>query len=138
MAFDLYAGVGLFSLPLAKVFPARVAVEASPSSLADLRQNAANKRAGSSEHHGTVSGTKAETITRVRFGRSAASRTWPKGRRCHSRLGAGEIGYVACDPSTQARDLSPLLKAGYRISEAHLIDLFPQTYHIESLIRLVR
>jgi 23S rRNA (uracil1939-C5)-methyltransferase len=55
-----------------------------------------------------------------------------------ARLGASEVGYVSCDPSTQARDLSPLLKAGYRISEAHLIDLFPQTFHIESLLRLVR
>ncbi len=62
----------------------------------------------------------------------------PKIATAIARLGAPEIGYVSCDPSTQARDLSPLLKAGYRISEAHLIDLFPQTYHIESFIRLLR
>jgi 23S rRNA (uracil1939-C5)-methyltransferase len=53
-------------------------------------------------------------------------------------LGATRIRYVSCDPATLARDLAPLLAAGYRVEEAHLFDLFPQTFHIESVMLLER
>jgi 23S rRNA (uracil1939-C5)-methyltransferase len=51
-------------------------------------------------------------------------------------LGARRIRYVSCDPATLARDLPTLTGSGYRIEEAHLFDLFPQTFHIESVIEL--
>ena len=53
-------------------------------------------------------------------------------------LGAERIRYVSCDPATLARDLAPLVRAGYRIEEAHMFDLFPETYHIESVMLLRR
>jgi 23S rRNA (uracil1939-C5)-methyltransferase len=53
-------------------------------------------------------------------------------------LGAPRVIYVSCDPVTLARDLVPLLGAGYRVEQAHLVDLFPQTYHLESVFHLVR
>jgi 23S rRNA (uracil1939-C5)-methyltransferase len=54
------------------------------------------------------------------------------------KLKAPRITYVSCDPATLARDLSRLLQSGYRVGEAHLVDLFPQTYHLESVFQLVR
>jgi 23S rRNA (uracil1939-C5)-methyltransferase len=53
-------------------------------------------------------------------------------------LGAPRIRYVSCDPATLARDITPLLAAGYHIEEAHLFDLFPETFHIESVMLLAR
>ena len=58
--------------------------------------------------------------------------------RALSNLGAPRITYVSCDPATLARDLVPLLAAGYRVDEVHLVDLFPQTYHLETVLHLVR
>jgi 23S rRNA (uracil1939-C5)-methyltransferase len=53
-------------------------------------------------------------------------------------LGPPRVTYVSCDPATLARDLIPLLAAGYSVEQAHLVDLFPQTYHLESVLHLVR
>src|SRR5208337_3800093 len=53
-------------------------------------------------------------------------------------LGAPRIRYVSCDPATLARDIAPLLAAGYHVEEAHLFDLFPETFHIESVMLLAR
>src|SRR5262249_21150195 len=61
----------------------------------------------------------------------------PVARRL-ANLGAPRVTYVSCDPATLARDLVHFLKAGYRVERLHLIDLFPQTYHIESVVQLLR
>jgi 23S rRNA (uracil1939-C5)-methyltransferase len=53
-------------------------------------------------------------------------------------LRAPLIRYVSCDPATLARDLIPLLAAGYHVGAAHLFDLFPETFHIESVMLLAR
>jgi len=53
-------------------------------------------------------------------------------------LSAPRMVYVSCDPATLARDLKSLLSSGYRVEQAHLVDLFPQTYHLESVFCLVR
>jgi 23S rRNA (uracil1939-C5)-methyltransferase len=53
-------------------------------------------------------------------------------------LDAPRVTYISCDPATLARDLVPLQAAGYRVEELRLVDLFPQTYHLESVVQLVR
>ena len=53
-------------------------------------------------------------------------------------LGAPRVIYVSCDPVTLARDLVVLFEGGYRVDQVHLVDLFPQTYHLETVVHLAR
>ncbi|MFZ0227068.1 MAG: 23S rRNA (uracil(1939)-C(5))-methyltransferase RlmD [Mycobacterium sp.] len=139
IALDLYAGVGLFSVPLARSFHHIFAVESSLISCADLR-------------HNVPTNVKVVCARTEEYLRSGAVRNRPDlivldppragaGKavtRSLIELGAPRICYIACDPATLARDLGPLVAAGYRIEEAHLFDLFPQTFHIESVMMLAR
>ena len=54
------------------------------------------------------------------------------------RIGAPQLVYVSCDPATLARDLRALVGAGYAIEQMTLADLFPQTFHLETVVRLRR
>ena len=54
------------------------------------------------------------------------------------RLGLDRLVYVSCEPSTHARDITSLVRGGYRVRRAAIVDMFPQTYHIESIALLER
>jgi 23S rRNA (uracil1939-C5)-methyltransferase len=138
LALDLYAGVGLFSAVLARSFAQVIAVEASQTSYSDLRQNVPQEvkavRATTEQYLAQVSGIKPDLVVvdppRSGVGEGAV--------RNLAKLGAPRVTYVSCDPSTLARDLRILLTSGYQIAGAHMIDLFPQTYHLESVFHLAR
>ncbi len=141
-AVDLYAGVGLFSLQLAKTFEQVCAVEGN--------KTAAN--------HG-VENARANGLNNVRY-EPISVEAWLKyksaelprpafvlldppragaGIRVIERLAAMKpplIAYVSCDPATLARDLRLLLDYGYRIDSITALDMFPQTFHVETVVRL--
>lgn len=151
-ALDLYAGVGFFTLPLTKSFSKIVSVDANLSAIRDLRENAeAADSPVTSENEHTEEFLKKThdqpdfivlDPPRAGLGVEAAARL--------TNLGAPAISYLSCDPATLARDLAVLtsserkpetsiaLTHHYEIAEIHLFDLFPQTFHIETLVRLRR
>ena len=139
MALDLYAGTGLFSVSLAKRFDRVIAVEASPFSFRDLQHNVpANVKPvhASTEKYlhdtGRSSGLDLVLVDPPRSG--MGEHTAQK----LGQMGVPHITYVSCDPATLARDLRVLSAAGYRIESSHLVDLFPQTFHMETVVQLVR
>lgn len=151
-ALDLYAGVGFFTLPLARAFQKVISVDANLAATRDLQENA--KAAGASivshnEHaEDFLKKTKEQpdfvVLDPPRAGLGA------KAAAALAELRAAEIAYLSCDPSTLARDLAvltnsprkpkeiPAPNCRYEVSELHFFDLFPQTYHIETLVRLKR
>ena len=139
VALDLYAGGGLFSVPLAPNFHHIFAVESSQTSLPDLRQNvpASVKVVGTraEQYLGSRPARKRPDLVVLDPPRSGAGKAVV---RSLVKLGAQRLRYVSCDPATLARDLVALLSAGYRIEETHLFDLFPQTFHIETVLLLAR
>ena len=62
----------------------------------------------------------------------------PKSLQKVIALGAKHIVYISCNPSTQARDMDTLIKAGYQVDKLSLVDQFPHTGHIESIAKFTR
>ncbi len=137
-ALDLYAGAGLFAAVLAKSFDKVTAVESAPSSSSDLQRNVPGNVSAVQDRAELFlknsPGMKADLVVvdppRAGLGEAAA--------RTLAGVRAARITYVSCNPATLARDLVALVGAGWRVEEVNLVDLFPQTYHIESVVQLVR
>jgi 23S rRNA (uracil1939-C5)-methyltransferase len=141
LAWDLYAGVGLFSRALAASFQRVVAVEASESAAADL------DRALKGNAHRAVASTTLDFLQSAVIQRERPDlivmdppRAGVGDEVCAllNRLQTSEIVYVSCDPVTLARDLALLVAGGYRLAELHLVDMFPQTFHMETVAILRR
>ncbi|HKV23831.1 MAG TPA: 23S rRNA (uracil(1939)-C(5))-methyltransferase RlmD [Candidatus Acidoferrum sp.] len=152
MALDLYAGVGFFTLPLAGTFDRVISVDANLAATRDLQTNVEAAHVSVTSHNEHVEDFLKKMQERPDYvvldpprtglGAESAARL--------AELGAERIAYLSCDPSTLARDLAVLTGSGrmpkeiaapktrYEVSEMHLFDLFPQTYHIETLVRLQR
>ncbi len=139
LALDLYAGVGLFSVALAQSFHHIFSVEASQTSHGDLVQNVpANVKAVGARTEEYLRGRPVRNrpdLVVLDPPRTGAGKAVV---RSLAELGAPRVRYVSCDPATLARDIAPMLAAGYHIEEAHLFDLFPGTFHIESVMLLAR
>jgi 23S rRNA (uracil1939-C5)-methyltransferase len=138
-ALDLYAGVGLFSSVLKREFARVIAVESSPTSHADLLYNSPSNvkavRATTEQYLNKVGGKFKVDLVVVDPQRSGLGSGVIRGLVA---LGVPRITYVSCDPATLARDLRGLTSGGYRVEQAHLVDLFPHTYHLESVFQLVK
>lgn len=140
LAWDLFAGVGLFARQLARRFDRVVAVESAGASTSALAAN--------------LVGTSGEAVaaSTLDFLRGDAEGPRPElivvdpprtglGEEINQLLGkisAPQMVYVSCDPATLARDLRVLIAGGYGIESATLTDLFPQTFHLETIVRLRR
>jgi 23S rRNA (uracil1939-C5)-methyltransferase len=137
-AWDLYAGAGLFSVPLARKFGKVTAVESGRAS-DDLQRN--TRRAGvdveairQNSEAFLIEANEAPDFVladppRAGLGATAVTRLL--------ELAPKKIVIVACDPATLARDLAGL-KSGYEVEKLAMVDLFPQTFHIETILTLAR
>lgn len=141
---ELYSGIGFFTIPLARRFASGVALESDRSGLADLAYNL--RKAGVGTQVEVLSGrveTRGDLAARLsdaavllvdppRIGLD------PKVRAAIESAGPARVVYLSCDPATLARDLRGLTGAGYQIRSIRAFDLFPQTPHVETLVRLER
>jgi 23S rRNA (uracil1939-C5)-methyltransferase len=132
---DAYAGVGTFSLPIARRAGAVVAIEAHRAASEASAANAGNA--------GLVNvGVQADAVEKAlaRVEKADLVLVDPPRRGCGpdvmretARLHPRRVVYVSCEPSTLARDLRQLAEAGYRLARTRVADMFPQTYHLESV-----
>jgi 23S rRNA (uracil1939-C5)-methyltransferase len=135
LAWDLYAGVGLFARRLTASFARVVAVESAPSATQAL---AANLK------HTTGIPVRATTLDFLRRDHKnerpdliimdpPRSGLGPEVCTLLAEISAPALVYVSCDPATLARDLRTLTGSGYAVQSIALADLFPQTFHLETV-----
>ena len=137
-AVDLYAGVGLFSTRLAESFTRVTAVESSRAAFQDLQYNIEHKALPIAAENTTTEEYLAGIEETPQFILADPPRTG-LGQDVVRELGrirAPQLTIVSCDPATLARDLRGLLAAGYRIQQITMVDLFPQTFHLETVAHL--
>jgi 23S rRNA (uracil1939-C5)-methyltransferase len=140
LAWDLFAGVGLFARKLTETFARVVAVESAPTAVNALEANLKGTtgiavRAGTLDFlRGVKAGERPDMIVvdPPRTGLGAEITTLLAG------ICAPVLVYVSCDPATLARDLRALVASGYAIETVTLADLFPQTFHLETVVHLRR
>ena len=142
---DAYAGVGVFAILLAPYVARAIAIEESASAIQDGRSNA-------------------EGLNNVQFVQMKTEEALgdlveicgldstpdavildPPRTGCHPqaldsllKLAPDRVAYVSCDPPSLARDLDILVGGGYRVAEVQPVDMFPQTYHVESVTLLTK
>jgi 23S rRNA (uracil1939-C5)-methyltransferase len=140
LAWDLFSGVGLFARQLTARFDHVVAVESAPMATAALEENLRDT--------GGLAVT-AETLAFLRRNRKGERpnlivvdppRTGLGAESCAllAEIAAPAVSCVSCDPATLARDLRALIGSGYQIQSVALADLFPQTFHLETVVQLRR
>ena len=141
-ALDLYCGVGLFTLPLARKFEKVVGIEGNETAVRFAAKNIENARIENAdvftENVGEWLADNAENLREVDFILLDPPRAGTEKETIESilKIKPEQISYVSCEPSTLARDLRVLLDDGYSIESITAIDLFPQTHHIETVVRL--
>lgn len=131
---DLYSGVGTFTLPLAAASFDVVAVESSAHALADLRRNLDAARLDAEIIPGDA-GRIAEEFDELDTVVVDPPRAGLSERAGRALIEArpDTIVYVSCDPTTLARDIKVFAEAGYVLDTLTAVDLFPQTYHVETV-----
>jgi 23S rRNA (uracil1939-C5)-methyltransferase len=136
---DLYCGVGLFGLAIADGLGRVVGVEADPSAAADFIHNAQEL-----DHVELIEGPAERVLPQLEGPADLLVLDPPRSGAglevvsAIGRLAPRRIAYVSCDPATLARDARALINVGYRLQHVQPIDLFPQTYHVESVALFVR
>ncbi|MGA8086596.1 MAG: 23S rRNA (uracil(1939)-C(5))-methyltransferase RlmD [Terracidiphilus sp.] len=140
LAWDLFAGVGLFAKNLAKNFERVVAVEAAATASEALKHNLEGcaddcviaETAAFLRAQGKRPRPDLIVVDPPRAGLGSEATSFL------AEVGAPAIVYVSCDPATLTRDLRALLGSGYELSSVSLADMFPQTFHLESVVELHR
>jgi 23S rRNA (uracil1939-C5)-methyltransferase len=139
LAWDLFAGVGLFARQLTAGFARVVAVESASASTKALAANLKGT------HGIPVRSATLDFLRRSHDGRPDFIAVDPprtglgaETSALLAQIGAPALAYVSCDPATLARDLRALIGSGYELQALTLVDLFPQTFHLETVVHLRR
>ena len=140
LAYDLYCGVGLFTLPLARRFKQVTAVEGHPRAVEYAHRNIGQARAHNvrliNDGVGAFLKRRPEARPDLVLLDPPRSGTEKVTIPAIAKLRPRQISYVSCDPSMLARDLRSLMDRGYKIDSITALDLFPQTHHVETVARL--
>ena len=142
IVWDAYCGIGSISLFLAQKAKKVYGVEIIPEAIENAKENAALNHITNAEFYVG----KAEEVIPQMYEQGIVADTIvvdPPRKGCDSKLletlikmSPNKIVYVSCDPATLARDLAYLVVEGYQVEKVQPVDMFPQTTHVETVVKL--
>ena len=141
---DLYCGIGTITLALSRRAGKAVGVEIIPQAIEDARQNALRNGVENVEFFCADAKIAAERLCaegarpQVIVVDPPRKGLAPEVIDAMATMAPARIVYVSCDPATLARDVKLLNEKGYTLTHAEAFDLFPRTYHVETVVQLVR
>jgi 23S rRNA (uracil1939-C5)-methyltransferase len=138
---DLFCGMGNFSLPLARKSGQVTGVEDHAPSINKARANALANRISNVEFHVADASSVMSRFERNDLDLVVLDPPRTGNYQVSNQLlqvRPKRILYISCDPATLARDLVPLVSGGYEVVSSRPFDLFPQTWHVESMTLLQR
>lgn len=143
IVLDIYSGMGNLTLPLASRVGRVIGLENNPCAVEDARQNALRNGLDRCDYRLADAASGLETV-RAELGRVDVAIVDPP-RKGASRevvaklvaLAPSRVIYVSCNPTTLARDVEMFSFSGYKLARVRMIDMFPQTYHIECVAEFV-
>lgn len=135
---DLFCGLGNFALPLARLGADVVAVEGVAEMVERARTNAVRNGLGTAHFYQADLSKPLVQAEWARGGFAAVLLDPPRDGAYElvgqmSTLGARRVAYVSCNPATLARDAAELVRQGYRLEKVGVLDMFPQTAHVEAM-----
>ena len=145
--WDLYSGAGLFTLPLATMIAERtrmLSVEGGKTAVKNAQRNLrALNLPDVDARCGDVSATLAHVpahLSRPDLVVLDPPRAGAHAKVCRqiAQAGAKDVIYVACDPTSLARDTATLISLGYRLSDIRAYDIYPMTHHVETVAWFTR
>jgi len=140
---DLYSGNGNFSLPLSYIATDTVAIDSNTHLVHQGRLNARKNKIGNTRFFCMDTAKAVQTMIKDSMCFDTIVLNPPREGAKNvinkiARLGASKIIYISCNPTTMARDIAVLISHGFRFKSIKAFDMFPQTYHIESIAYLER
>jgi len=140
---DLFCGLGNFALPLAQRVRELVAVEGVASMVERAAENALNNGLSNAHFYQADLSNPLVEAGWMQGGFAAALLDPPRDGALQmvkqmTALGVKRVLYVSCNPTTLARDSAELQAQGYRLERAGILDMFPQTAHVEAMALFVR
>lgn len=135
---DLFCGLGNFALPLARLGADVVAVEGVAEMVERARTNAVRNGLGTAHFYQADLSKPLVQAEWARGGFAAVLLDPPRDGAYElvgqmSTLGARRVAYVSCNPATLARDAAELVRQGYQLEKVGVLDMFPQTAHVEAM-----
>jgi tRNA/tmRNA/rRNA uracil-C5-methylase (TrmA/RlmC/RlmD family) len=142
LLLDLFCGVGFLSIPVSSHFKNVIGIDNQQESIRLARENAKLNGLNNTEFYrrnlrlkDCLSGISSADVVIIDPPRSGCSKILMEEL---VKLNPSQIIMVSCNPATMARDLRMFINNGYEIVSGYGIDLFPQTFHVETIVSLIK
>jgi 23S rRNA (uracil1939-C5)-methyltransferase len=142
VVLDAYCGIGTISLIVSSKVKSVIGVELNKDAVNDAIKNAKRNKVTNALFYNDDAGNFMVDLAEKKQSMDIVFMDPPRSGSDEKflssliKLGPKKVVYISCNPTTQERDLRYLTKHGYKVTEIQPVDMFPQTFHVEAIVKL--